>query len=351
MKPGDKSPVFDERISSEKMFIVETANSRIERAKLLPNPKPLIGNLWKEGELLILFAYTGSGKTTLAQQIAKALSEGDGLFENQLPNEAGEKKVLYFDAELSDKQFENRYSIEYKDHTSFNGNLYYMQVNRQYILNEKQSYSKSIIPEIENEILEKDFNVIIIDNLHCLKEGLEKSKEAKPLMDKITALKHKYNVSIMVVGHTPKQHKYKMMELSDLQGSSALSIQLDSCVAIGNSKKGDDIKYLVEVKRRDGKYIFNNNNVITCRIEKEPFLKMNFQQFEKEANHLLELDDVAEETITATILALKDEGQTVREITNQVPYGQTKVHSIIKNNCSSENKENIELKENKALIK
>lgn len=336
MKPAIKNPVLDEgSLSAGKMFIVETANSRIERAKLISNPKELVGNLWKEGELLVLFAYTGSGKTIFALQIAKALSEGKSIFHDNindcsLHNEAGKKKVLYFDAELSDKQFENRFSDDYKKHTEFDDNFFMMQINRKYILNEKECFSEGIIPEIESRVLKENFNVIIIDNLHCLKTGLEASKEAKPLMDSLTSLKHKHNVSIMIVGHTPKQHQFKEMNLSDLQGSSALSIQLDSCVAIGNSVLGDDIKYMVEVKRRDGKYIHNRNNVITCKIEKSnSFLKFVYQSLDQENSHLKNLNEESKEEIMDEIRQMKKEKKSLREMENYVPYGKSTIARMI----------------------
>jgi predicted ATP-dependent serine protease len=62
-----------------------------------------------EGEISILFANTGEGKSTLAVQIACYIVQTD--------------IVAYVDWELSDKQFQGRYSENYKDGYKFPDNL------------------------------------------------------------------------------------------------------------------------------------------------------------------------------------------------------------------------------------
>ncbi|MBK7186170.1 MAG: AAA family ATPase [Ignavibacteria bacterium] len=42
--------------------------------------RALLGPFWHSGELTILFADAGVGKSTLAVQIADCLSKGEGLF-------------------------------------------------------------------------------------------------------------------------------------------------------------------------------------------------------------------------------------------------------------------------------
>jgi len=316
-----------ESLSKSGLFSVESANESIIKAKGLPNPKPMIGNFWKEGELFILFAFTGTGKTVFAMQIAKAISEGKSVFK-ELPNECEPKKVLYYDAELSLKQFESRYSDNYRNHTEFSENLIRMYVNRDAILSEGQSIAETIIPDIENEIKSRGISVVIIDNLSTLREGLEASKEAKPLMDQLVNLKHKEKVSLMVVGHTPKQHHYKEMVLADLQGSAHLSIQLDTCVAMGSSAQDNQTKYLKEVKMRDGAYLYGADNVITVEIQKNGFLQLVFKTTEDENNHLKKpnADEIAKQ-----IVELNEEGHSSREIENHVPYKKTKINEVIKN--------------------
>jgi RecA-family ATPase len=77
----------------------------------------LFGDLWLEGELSILFADTGVGKSILAVQIAEAIAAGKDAFalgesstDLPLPNGTSPQPVLYLDFELSGRQFTDRYT-------------------------------------------------------------------------------------------------------------------------------------------------------------------------------------------------------------------------------------------------
>ena len=106
---------IENKITENKgLFKVKTANKWIESAKKRPIPKMLFGKLWFENELCILFADTNLGKSILAVQIGNSISKGKQIKGFDL--EANKQQILYFDFELSDKQFENRYSINYKKH-------------------------------------------------------------------------------------------------------------------------------------------------------------------------------------------------------------------------------------------
>ncbi|MGB3586103.1 MAG: AAA family ATPase, partial [Tunicatimonas sp.] len=96
------------------LFLIQTANKWMQQANLRPVPQMLFGELWFENELCILFADTNLGKSILAVQIANSISKGKHISGFKL--EANSQPVLYFDFELSDKQFENRYSINFQQH-------------------------------------------------------------------------------------------------------------------------------------------------------------------------------------------------------------------------------------------
>ena len=104
----------NEAKESKGLFTVKPASQWIEQAKTRPIPEMLFGEFWFEGELCILFADTNLGKSILAVQIGNSISKGQQVrgfkFESQ------KQPILYFDFELSDKQFENRYSIKFDQH-------------------------------------------------------------------------------------------------------------------------------------------------------------------------------------------------------------------------------------------
>lgn len=68
----------------------------------------LFGEFLFEGEIFILFADTNLGKSILAVQIANSISTGISTCGLNL--KCSPTPIIYFDFELSDKQFENKYS-------------------------------------------------------------------------------------------------------------------------------------------------------------------------------------------------------------------------------------------------
>ena len=91
-----------------KLLHIRTAEQCLEEASLQPAPKMLFDELWFENELCIFFADTNVGKSILAVQIADAIARGIPMEGFRL--EGPPRPVLYLDFEISDKQFEKRYS-------------------------------------------------------------------------------------------------------------------------------------------------------------------------------------------------------------------------------------------------
>ena len=89
---------------------IKTANRTILEASLLPTPRALWDSFWYEGELSCLFADSNVGKSILAVQIADRIARTDD--------------VLYLDFELSEKQFQLRYTSEHGTPYIFPERLY-----------------------------------------------------------------------------------------------------------------------------------------------------------------------------------------------------------------------------------
>src|SRR5260221_6501327 len=116
------------------IFGIRTANDWLRAAKQRPIPKLLFGDFWLEGEMAVMFADTGGGKSILAVQIAESMARGQGV--EPLRNTAGPQTVLYLDCELSEKQFEMRYAEDpdpedsyLKNHYEFSGNFFRAQID------------------------------------------------------------------------------------------------------------------------------------------------------------------------------------------------------------------------------
>lgn len=281
----------NEKILSDKTIttdclIIKPANTWIEDAKKRPIPKMLYSEFWYEGELCILFADTNIGKSILAVQIAHSLSAGISI--PGFINECQPLKVLYLDCELSDKQFENRYSDDYHSHFKFHLNFLRAEINSDVNMPKEfknlEDYLSSTLGE---SILKNNVNVIVIDNLTFLKSDNEKAKDALILMKLLKQITRKHNCSVLVLAHTPKRDESKPISKNDLAGSKMLMNFCDSSFAIGSSTIDNSYRYLKQIKQRNTEHLYHSNNVVVCKIQKiSNFLEFAFLEYGTEKEHL-----------------------------------------------------------------
>jgi len=270
---------------SKGLFTVKPANDWIEQAKTRPIPKMLFGEFWFESELCILFADTNLGKSILAVQIGDSISKGEQIRGFKL--EAEQQPILYFDFELGEKQFQNRYSIEYENDYEWNDNFFRVETNPDAEIPDKESFENYLNHSLERSITETGAKVLIIDNLTYLKNATETAKDALPLMKHLKALKSKYGLSILALAHTPKRDLSKPITRNDLQGSKMLINFCDSSFAIGESQTDKSLRYLKQIKQRNTEQVYDAENVCVCQIDKpHNFLQFEFVDFGTEREHL-----------------------------------------------------------------
>jgi hypothetical protein len=304
------------------LFKIQPANIWLENAKLRPIPKMLFGELWFQGELCILFADTGKGKSILAVQIADAISSGLSIGIFTLT--AIKQKVLYFDFELSDKQFEARYSEKrgdyFTNHYAFDENFRRGEINQNsFIPNYFKDFQEYLNYSLEYEIVQTEAKILIVDNITYLKNATETAKDALPLMKELIRLKKKYDLSILALAHTPKRDLTRPLTVNDLQGSKMLSNFADSIFAIGESAKDKNLRYLKQIKARNTEIIFDAENVATCQITKpDNFLMFEFLSFGNESEHLKQLSDKDKTELIEKVKDLSAQHQTQREIAKEL---------------------------------
>ncbi len=300
-------------VNNENLFIVKTGNQWIEQAKNRPIPQMLFSEFWFESELCILFADTNLGKSILAVQIGNSISKGENIYGFKF--EAKKQPILYFDFELSDKQFENRYSLDFSEHYHFDNNFMRVEINPDVELPKEQSFEDFLNLSLEQSIIETKSKILIIDNITYLKNETEKAKNALPLMKHLKTLKNKYELSILVLAHTPKRDLSKPISVNDLAGSKMLSNFCDSIFAIGESQKDPTLRYLKQIKTRFTEKIFHDENVISCQIGKpKNFLQFDFIEYGSEREHLKEFTKEEREIRIEEAIELKKQGCTFVEI-------------------------------------
>lgn len=309
------------------LFLMRTANTCMAEASARPIPKMLFSEFWYEGEICILFADTNVGKSILAVQIADSISRGVAVAGFHV--EATAQTVLYFDFEISDKQFEGRYSQNYSQHYSFDNRLFRIEISRDatYADTDLETY---LCAEIERVTIETGAKVLIIDNLTFLRSDSERAKDAAPLMKQLKALQRTHGVSVLVLAHTPKRDTSKPITINDLAGSKMLGNFCDSAFAIGASATDKSIRYLKQIKQRNGESVYDSENVAVCELSKPTnFLGFTFLRTGNELEYLKQGTDTSREELAERVQALHQQGKSFRNIANELGVSLAKVQRTI----------------------
>ena len=301
---------------------IKTANRTILEASLLPTPRALWDSFWYEGELSCLFADSNVGKSILAVQIADRIARTDD--------------VLYLDFELSEKQFQLRYTSEHGTPYIFPERLYRVSLDCNSLL--EADFEEAILGGIEQMALQTGCKIFIVDNLTYLCCAMEKGDAAGRLMIQLNNLKKRYGLSVLVLAHTPKRSLDCPITSNDLAGSKRLYNFFDSVFAIGKSAQDGGLRYVKQLKVRYGTFSHDADNVIIYEIEKvDAFLQFVFRGYSTEKEHLKKLGDNESSQRDCQILQLSQSGKSVREIASQVNCGKSTVSRIIQRSKEDRN--------------
>lgn len=210
------SPTEPEDIKPD-LITIKPATDWMKDAASRPDSRPLWQPFWNEGELACLFADSNLGKSIYAVQIAADIARNT--------------KVIYFDFELADKQFQLRYT----DNATgamyvFPKNFLRGEINTGVYIGD--NFEDAIIDEIERQALVIGSKVIIVDNLTWICNSSDKGDAAGLLMQNLMLLKKKYDWSILVIAHTPKRSLFSAITQNDLAGSKKLFNFFDCVFAI-----------------------------------------------------------------------------------------------------------------------
>ena len=264
------------------IFSAMTANETIEAAKEQKNPKKLYKEFWYENEVCCLFADANVGKSILAVQISNAIAEKLGK----------DEAVLYYDFELSKKQFELRYTDEKNKSTfKFSDKFIRVELNtdkvKEYCETTKDSFDEVIMNAIEANIVKYNSKILIVDNLSWLVNMKDTATTAGKLMQKLCTIKKKYGASVLVLSHTPKRNLGSPITQNSLSGSKKLTNFFDAMFAVGMSVKDPSLRYIKQIKVRTGEFKYGADHVDICKIEKSgSFLGFTHLGFSTEEEQL-----------------------------------------------------------------
>ena len=298
------------------LLSVKSANDWINDSLALPDPKTYWHGLITQGENTVIFASSGVGKSILAIQIGEEIAQ----------EEPG-TKVCHLDLELSIKQFQGRSTGDGQIHV-FPSNFIRAEIDPELIVG----------ADLESEILEsievaaqQGTEFFIVDNLTFICNDAEKGVTAGEFMMKLIRLKKRYNLTTIVIAHTPKRRGYEPITQNDLAGSAKLINFFDAGIALARSARDSNLRYLKQVKVRSSECRYDFDNVMVLDLQRvDGILRFVIQGFEKEEAHLKHgnpADDVEE---VLDVLRLVKAGKTYREAAAELGISLGKVQRLLK---------------------
>lgn len=336
IEPGEEEELADNDLADDYnydgngAFCIRSGADWYNNAEPVEDVVRLFGDFWLQNEVCFFFADTNTGKSILAVQIANAISRGVAV--SGFAMEAPAQPVIYFDFELTDQQFAQRYHDPKLGKYRFSPN-FYRATPRTLSARQKKfaTYEEFISNEIENALLACKAKIIVIDNISCLRFGTQNATGALNLMQYLQGIKRRYNASILVLAHTPKRNATRPLSRNDLQGSKMLINFADSAFAIGESTQGPAIRYLKQIKQRGTGQQYSATNVCAGTISKTGnFIRFSLSANTNEADHLTPLTEQYRRDIQESISQLSSQGQSIRQIAAHLGLSTTTVFRMQK---------------------
>ena len=317
----------------QSVFKAKPVKQFMAEANREPIPRCLFDEFWRENEVSILFSKSGVGKSALAVQIADAISYGKQI--NGFKMESDPQKVLYFDFELTKKQFELRYS-ESNDFGSYNDypfsdNLIRVEWDASMLPDDKIGDPEYLQDEMLTTILEQQSKVVIVDNITYLKGTLEDAKDAISLVSWLKRISNEHKLSMLILAHTPKVRKYRIIQDTDLAGSAMLNNFVDGLFSIGLSQKDTSIRYLKNLKTRSSYSKYSFDKVAVCKYVKiDNFLQFVFDGVEAEKEHVPKFDNQWRDDLIIQAKELANSGMSQRDIGDKLNIAPSTVNKYLK---------------------
>ena len=289
---------------------IKAANEWIKESLTAPDPKMYFYDLIVEYENTVIFAASNVGKSILATQIAEDIAKTE--------------KVLYVDLELSSKQFQMRYSdtATGKAHV-FPENFQRAEIEPELMLG--ADLEQETLDSIEKAAVQGT-RFFVIDNISFICNGSESSAKAGLFMKQLIRLKKKYNLTTIVIAHTPKRRGWKPITQNDLAGSAKLINFFDAGIALARSANDSNLRYLKQVKVRTGEFQYDAENVLLLDVNKdEGFLKFDVLGTGREEDHLNALAGGEGASEILEILMMQRDGMTVRQSAEAMNLGKSTV--------------------------
>jgi len=283
----DELTITNRAVRPSNILRVQPMNEVLKEGALRQSGRMLIGNLIKENEVVILFGDEGTGKSILAFQMADSISKGHSLFNiegNHFPNQCPPQKTIFYDFEMEANELFDRYSWDGQPY-QFDDNFYRSSINPEFL--DFENADELIINEIQSTIEIYQPKFVVIDNITYITSESQDPSIATRVMKRLLALQKRFQLTILVIAHTPKRDPSLPIESRHLAGAKSLSNFSKSIIAVSHSKKDPDKRYIKHLKCRNGRKIHDADNVIEAVIVNESKrIEYEFYGYSAEKEHL-----------------------------------------------------------------
>ena len=244
---------YNESYAYSKLKSIFDSRNYSIRAHYISSAETLWGNLWFENECACIFGDTNIGKSTLAFQIASDVaSTGLG--------------VLYFDFENMGHQ---HYMRNWGIFSDIPDTLYPMYFSQDTSFEDMLS-TDTILDSIESEFLEKNFSVIVIDDISYLCQ-MKSTKKTSKVLRRFRYWINRYHISILVVAHAINHRQGTPITLDHLMGDRQLQYAFDTIISLNRIPRGTldtgATHYIKQLKSRYTKLIVTNEKVVTMKLK------------------------------------------------------------------------------------
>lgn len=282
-------------------------------------PGMLFGELWREGELAMLFGAAGAGKSVLAMQIADSIARGRGI--EAFKMEAKRQKVLYIDLVFSDTQFQMRYTHAAtpkspSKHHQFSQNLY----------RELPGPNEDLCKWMRGRVSEEGYKVVIIDDINAVSQTCDGTRETLKLMRELRRLKDELEISVLVLAGAREPGWNKTVSEADMQRSRVLCAVADSVFALGRNPRHPASFYMVQTRSRSaaGSWTAQNAPYYSIEQAEDGFLKLRFDD-----RFAASIDEETMQLI-CEVKRRRDAGATYRAIAEELRISRWKACELFK---------------------
>ena len=287
-------------------------------------PKTLLGELWHEGELAVLFGDTSSGKSLLAVQLAEAIARGRAI--EPFGMTAAAQKVLLLDLGRSRGQFTRRYTAagdEDEDAKAyeFSPDLIRVSLRR----------GVRIAPEKLGPAIERSgAKVVIIDSLAYL-QRYAVPRETVIAMRELRRLQKRYDLSILVLMNTSRVVNIRGISAGDIPCSSVVTSYADNVFAIGCSGSRSTVRYFKQIKSSLDHTIYGSSHVPYFAIVSAGGVFPSFHHVGYAAEMVVRArdNDHWEWQRIRRIKRLSDEGKSIRAIADELEMSKSTVQRLL----------------------